>query len=147
MKAPRHGIVLPTFSIFRSKIENVVVASLSDWMANSSPPWAVYRALMACCLVALDKRHGVRPVGIGETLRRDLAKLVMRAAGDQAKTTCGNLQLCAGLEARIEGATHAVGQRRVERVRARKVEEEGKEDAAAGEQDKDGGEVAGLLYA
>ena len=22
----------------------VVVASLSDWMANSSPPWAVYRA-------------------------------------------------------------------------------------------------------
>ena len=33
-----------------------VVASLTDWMANSSPPWAAYRALMACCLVALDKR-------------------------------------------------------------------------------------------
>ena len=51
----------------------VVVASLADWMANSSPPWAVYRARMACRLVALDKRPGVRPVGIGETLRRALA--------------------------------------------------------------------------
>ena len=43
----------------------VVVARLSDWMANSSSPWAAYRALMACRLVALDKRPGVRPVGIG----------------------------------------------------------------------------------
>ena len=72
---------------------------------------------MACCLVALDKRPGVRPVGIGETLRRALAKLVMRAAGDQAKTACGNLHMCTGLEAGKEGATHAVGQRRLERVR------------------------------
>ena len=64
---------------------------------------------MACCLVALNKRPGVRPVGIGETIRRTLAKLVMREAGDQAKTACGNLQLCAGLEAGIEGSTYAVG--------------------------------------
>ena len=97
----------------------VVVSSLPDWMDNFSPPWAAYRALMVCFLVTLDKRPGVRPVDIGETLRQALAKLVMRAAGDQAKTVCGNLQLCAGLEAGIEGATHAVGQRRVERVRVR----------------------------
>ena len=79
----------------------VVVASLAYWMANSSPPWAAYCALMECRLVALDKRPGVRPMGIGETLCRDLAKLVMRAAGDQANTACGNLQLCAGLESGI----------------------------------------------
>ena len=29
----------------------------------------------------------------------------MRSDRDQAKTACGNLQLCAGLEAGIEGAT------------------------------------------
>ena len=79
----------------------VIVASLADWMANYSPPWAAYRALMACRLVALEKRPGVRPVGIGETLRRALAKLVMRATGEQAKTACRNLQLCAGLDAGI----------------------------------------------
>ena len=65
---------------------------------------------------------------IGETLHRALAKLVMREAEDQAKIVCGNLQLCAGLEDGIEGATHAMGQRRVERVRLRRVETE--EEAA-----------------
>ena len=58
-------------------------------------------------------------MGIGEMLRRDLVKLVMSAAGDKAKTACGNLQLCAGPEAGIEGETHALGQPRVERVRTR----------------------------
>ena len=48
-------------------------------------------------------------VGIVETLCRDIAKIFMRAAGYQAKTMCGNLKLCAGLEAVIEGATQAVG--------------------------------------
>ena len=56
-------------------------------------------------------------MGIGETLCRALAKLVMMASGNQAKTACGNLQLCAGLEDGIEGATHEVGQRRLARVR------------------------------
>ena len=93
-------------------------------MANSSPPWSAYRALMACCLVALNKRPEVRPMGIGETLRRALAKLVMREAGDQGKTEYGKFQLCAGLAARIEGATHAVGQRRMERVRKQRQEED-----------------------
>ena len=69
----------------------VVVDRLTDWMANSSPPWSANRTLMACCLVVLDKRPGVRPVGIGETLRRALDKLVMRAAGCQAKTVCEKL--------------------------------------------------------
>ena len=76
----------------------VVIAILADWMANSSPPWSAYCALMACCLVVLDKSPGVRPLGIGKTLRRALAKLVMRAYGDQAKMACGNLHLCACLE-------------------------------------------------
>ena len=35
----------------------------------------------------------------------------MRASGDQEKTSCGSLQLCVGLEAGIEGATHDVAQR------------------------------------
>ena len=69
------------------------------------------------------------PMGIGEKLRRALAKLVMRAAGDQAKTACGNLQMCAGLKAGIEGTIHALRQRRLERVRTRREERE--EEAVA----------------
>ena len=66
----------------------------------------------------------MRPVGIGETLRRVLAKLVIRAAENQEKTVCVNLQLCAGLDAGIEGATHAVVQQRLERVRRIRHEKE-----------------------
>ena len=111
-------------------------------MDKSSPPWAAHRALMACRLVALDKRQGVRPVGIGETLCRDLAKLVMRAAGDQAKTVCGNLQLCAGVEDGIEGATHPVGQRRLGRARRRRQD---KEETRDSEEEEERRGVAGLL--
>ena len=42
----------------------VVVNRLSYWMARSYTPLAVYCALMVCRLVALDKRPGVRPMGI-----------------------------------------------------------------------------------
>ena len=83
---------------------------------------------MTCHLVALDKRPGVRPVGIGETLHQALAKLVMRVAGEQEKMACGNLHLCAGLEDGIEGVTHDVGQRRVERVLAQRGETEGQSE-------------------
>ena len=65
----------------------VVIADLADCLANSYPPppplqWSAYSALMACHLVAQDKCPGVRPVGIGETLLRFIAKLLMRVAGD-----------------------------------------------------------------
>ena len=61
----------------------------------------------------------------------------MRAAGDQAKTTCGNLKLCAGLETSIEEAIHDVGQRRLDRVKERKQEEE--EDGDSFEEGGSGG--------
>ena len=66
----------------------------------------------------------MRPTGIGETLCQAMAKFVRRAAGYQAKTARGNFQLCAGVEAGIEGATHAVRQRRLERSRVIQSEEE-----------------------
>ena len=68
-------------------------------------------------------------MGIGEKLRRALAKLVIRVVGDQAKTACGNLQLCVGLEAGIEVATHCVGKRRLEWVIRRRREEEEAENS------------------
>ena len=93
---------------------------------------------MACRLVALNKRPWVRPVGIGEMLRRVLAKLVMRAAGDQARTAYGYIQLYAGIDAGIEGATHVVVQRRLERVRGRLREEEEAEESEEEEEESRG---------
>ena len=64
--------------------------------------------MLACRLVALDKDPGTRPVGIGEVYRRLMAKCVLKIVGDRATHACGNLNLCAGLKAGIEGAVHAV---------------------------------------
>jgi hypothetical protein len=64
----------------------------------------------ACKLVALDKSPGVMPDGIGEVYRRLMAKCVQKAVGHQATDAAGNLNLCAGLPARIKGAIHAVQQ-------------------------------------
>ena len=121
----------------------VVVTSLADWMANPPPPWDAYRDLMTCCLVELDKRPRVCPVGRGETIRWALAKLVMRAAGDQAKTAFGNLHLCAGLKAGIKGATHTVEKQLLARVRERR-EESDTEEVAGDEEEERGGIAAGL---
>ena len=54
------------------------------------------------------KCPGVRPVGIGEIWRRLQAKCLLLAAGEEAKDACGIDQVCAGLEAGIEGSIHAI---------------------------------------
>ncbi len=59
-------------------------------------------------LVALDKQPGVRLVAIGEIWQRCIAKGNLVGSGVEAKGTCGSVQLCAGLEAGIKGALHAV---------------------------------------
>ena len=84
------------------------MAAWANWLANTHPPWAAYRAMMANRLVALDKEPGTRPVGIGEIYRRLWAKCVLKSVGTQATAACGNFNLCAGLQAGIEGAVHAV---------------------------------------
>jgi hypothetical protein len=91
-----------------SRLLRQATADLVDWMANSFPPWAAYRALMAGRLVALDKCPGVRPIGVGETWRRLAAKATLLVSGSDAKELCGIHQLCAGLEAGIEGGIHAI---------------------------------------
>ena len=82
-------------------------------------------------------------MGIGETLRQALAKIVVRVARIQAKTACGKLQLCAGLEAGIEGHTHAVGQIRLARVREQREDTE-EAEVAEEEKEESGGIVASL---
>ncbi len=79
-----------------------------EWLSNESPPWVAYRALMCRRLVVLDKQPGVRPVAIKEIWHRCIAKGNLAGSGAQAKGACGSIQLCARLEASIEGALHAV---------------------------------------
>ena len=65
-------------------------------------------SLMACRLIALDKRPGVRPIGIGETVRRIIAKAVLSVISNDIQHAAGSLQLCAGQPSGGEAAVHSM---------------------------------------
>ncbi len=88
--------------------------------------------LLACRLIALDKDPGVRPIGIGETSRRIIAKgnllqlndvvgdstvkeilkskhnWMTRVTRGDIQDAAGSIQLCAGQITGVESAAHAV---------------------------------------
>ena len=96
-----------------SKYLWAVVADLADWLDNPPPPppWSAYRSLISCRFITLYKHLGLRLLGIGETLWKDLTKLLLRAAYYQVDVACRNMYICAGLEVVIEGATYVVCRR------------------------------------
>lgn len=59
-------------------------------------------------LIPLDKNPGVRPIGIGEVLRRIIGKVISKHASDSIKEAAGPLQTCAGHGAGAEAAIHSM---------------------------------------
>ena len=65
-------------------------------------------ALVASKLIALDKCPGIRPIGVGETVRRIINKAISSVIKDDVQEVAGVLQLCAGQESGCEAAIHAM---------------------------------------
>ena len=66
-------------------------------------------AFLSCWLIALDKCPGVRPIGIGETCRRVIAKAVLWFLRDGIIDSVGPIQTCAGQQGGQEASVHAMG--------------------------------------
>ena len=64
--------------------------------------------LNACRLIPLNKDPGVRPIGIGEVLKRTIGKCVMKLLKPDILKGAGNLQVCAGQDGGSEAAIHAM---------------------------------------
>ena len=62
---------------------------------------------LACRLIALNKNPGVRPIGIGDTSRRIIAKAILSILRPDIQEVAGLHQLCAGQSAGAESAVHA----------------------------------------
>eukprot|EP00794_Sanderia_malayensis_P014696 gene14696-biopygen11793 len=75
---------------------------------NSSTNIGSIEAYLACRLIPLDKCPGVRPIGVGEVLRRIIGKAVIQIVKSDIMESAGNLQLCAGQKAGSEAAVHAI---------------------------------------
>ena len=65
-------------------------------------------AFLGCRLIPLDKNPGLRPIGIGETLRRIVGKAVMSVMKQDIQHGVGNLQLCGGHAGGCEVGVHSV---------------------------------------
>ena len=66
------------------------------------------KEFLAGRMVALDKNPGVRPIGVGEVLRRIVSKAVTTTLNADIQRAAGNLQTCSGLQSGIEAAIHSM---------------------------------------
>ena len=62
-------------------------------------------AFVGCRMISLNKNPGL---GVGEVLRRIAGKVVMKVSKSDVVDSVGSLQVCAGQEAGIEAAVHAM---------------------------------------
>ena len=70
---------------------------------------ATIEPVLANRLIPLDKVNGeVRPIGIGEVIRRVIAKYVTRVTKRDIIDASRSLQVCAGLKSGAEAAIHAM---------------------------------------
>ena len=65
--------------------------------------------ILANRLIPLDKGNGeVRPIGVGEVIRRIIGKCVTKVTKQDIVDACGSLQVCAGLTSGGEAAIHSI---------------------------------------
>ena len=77
-------------------------------MCTSFVDPVIVSPLVACRLIALDKNPGVHPIGVGEVVRRIIAKAALSIIGSDIQRAAGPLQLCAGQSSGVEAAIHAM---------------------------------------
>ena len=71
------------------------IATLTRNLATCSFDASLNEPLVACRLIPLDKLPGVRPIGVGETLRRICGKAISWTLKEEIKAAAGPLQSCA----------------------------------------------------
>ena len=84
---------------FANVIRKISTTEISD---NS------LEAFLACRLIPLDKCPGLRPIGVGEILRRISGKVVMFLSKADVMESASDVQMCSGVNAGCEAAVHAM---------------------------------------
>ena len=98
------GNLRTSLATFAKKICTKEIESMTrDSIQTSS-----LEAYTACRLIPLDKSPGVRPIGVGEVLRRIVGKTIISVIKDDIMRGAGDLQLCAGQHSGCEAAVHAI---------------------------------------
>ena len=83
-------------------------AKISRRIATETIAPSHLRPYNACRLIPLDKKPGVRPIGVGEVLRRIIGRCIARCVSGDLKHLGSNIQLCLGQKCGIEHAIHTL---------------------------------------
>ena len=84
------------------------IAQLARKLASEIVDPKTLEAFVACRLIPLDKCPGIRPIGIGEILRRIIGKTIGWALKEDIQQAAGPLQAATGLQGGAEAAIHAM---------------------------------------
>ena len=82
------------------------IAGFARRIATELVDPAATAAYTSSRLVPLDKNPGVRPVGVGEAVRRIIGKAILHIVSADLRRVAGSDQLCVGQRAGIESAIH-----------------------------------------
>ena len=86
-------------SSFKEASSNLcdAIAGVAQRICTSRVSPSALSALLACCLVPLNKNPGVRPIGVGEVVRRMIGKAIMKIVKKDVMFSVGSLQACSGI--------------------------------------------------
>ena len=84
------------------------VAQMAKKLATTLVDPGPLTTYTTCRLIPLDKHPGVRPIGIGEVLRRIIGKAITTLLKPEILSATAPLQTCAGLQGGVEAAIHAL---------------------------------------
>ena len=85
-----------------------LVAKFAKSLATSRIPPDALIAHNGCRLVALDKCPGVRPIGMGEVMRRITGRIMVDCIRQDLTSLVKNMQLCLGQKCGIEHAIYSL---------------------------------------
>ena len=104
----RHIICCNNFKAASEKLCQAI-SCMTKRLCTEDIEFSSVSHLMSCRLIPLMKEDdGIRPIGIGEVLRRIMAKSVARVLKRDITHTTGSLQTCSGIEGGIEASVHAM---------------------------------------
>ena len=84
------------------------IAIMARNLSTTNYHHSLLESYVACRLIPLNKNPGVRPIGVGEVLRRIVGKAISRTLKEEICEAAGPLQTCSGHSAGAEAAIHGM---------------------------------------
>ena len=87
---------------------NAAMARLARKLATEHIDPLFLESFLVCKLIPSNKCPGIRPIGVGEVIRRVIGKVISWTVKKEAMEAAGPLQVAAGLKSGSEAVIHAM---------------------------------------